>query len=267
MPTRLTLALAQAETSPDPVQNLKKAAALARQAAAGGADMIVFPEMFMGLPTPERAPAAIAAEDDGAFVRGLSALAAETGLFIAAGCWDKGPDARRVYNTARVVSPAGDVVAVYRKLHLFDALSVRESDTMAPGDAPPPVVELAGVRLGVAICYDLRFPELFRHLTDAGAQLIVVPSAWYAGPMKETHWLTLLRARAIENTLYTAGCNLVGPAFCGRSAAFDPFGVVLADAGEAETLATVVVDTRRIAAVREKLPALQHRRRDVLLPV
>ena len=264
MGTTLNIALAQVETTPDPATNLEKAAMLARQAAARGADMIVFPEMFMGLPAPGRTPAAIVAADGGKFGRGLASLAAEAGLFVTAGCWEAGPDPGRVYNTARIVSPAGQTVAVYHKLHLFDALSVRESDTMAPGGARPPVVEIAGVRVGLAICYDLRFPELFRDLAGRGAQLILVPSAWYQGPMKETHWLTLLRARAIENTLYIAGCNLMGTAFCGRSAVFDPFGVLAADAGEAETLVAAEVRIERLEAVRQKLPALRHRRNDLL---
>ena len=264
MGTTLTIALAQVETTPAPAANLEKAAILARQAAGRGVDMIVFPEMFMGLPGSGRPPAAIVAADGGKFARGLDSLAAETGLFVTAGCWDAGPDGRRAYNTTRTVSPEGRTVAVYRKLHLFDALSVRESDTMAPGEALPPVVDIAGVRVGLAICYDLRFPELFRFLAGRGAHVVVVPSAWYQGPLKEDHWLTLLRARAIENTFYVAGCNLVGTAFCGRSTVFDPFGVPLAGAGEGEALLAASVDTGRVDAVRQKLPALQNRRLDLL---
>jgi predicted amidohydrolase len=260
MTNRLTLALAQLETTPDPAANLASAETVARKAAAGGADLVVLPEMFMGMPLPDRPPAVIAAEDDGAFLRGIGALAADTGVFITAGCWESGPDDRRVYNTAYTVSPDGANVAAYRKLHLFDALNVRESDTMAPGNALPPLVTIAGIQVGFAICYDLRFPELFRHLAVNGAELIVVPSAWYQGPLKEDHWLTLLRARAIENTLYVAGCNLVGAAFCGRSSVFDPFGVPVAGAGEEPTLLTAVVDAERIAAVRGKLPSLKNRR-------
>ena len=156
------------------------------------------------------------------------------------------------------------MVASYRKLHLFDALSVRESDIMAPGKSLPPVVDVGGILVGLTICYDLRFPELFRYLAGQGAQLVIVSSAWYQGPMKEDHWLTLLRARAIENTCYVAGCNLVGPAFCGRSTLFDPFGVPLAGAGEEPALIFGQVSAGRVAAVRQKLPALENRRRDLL---
>jgi predicted amidohydrolase len=155
-------------------------------------------------------------------------------------------------------------MTVYRKLHLFDALSIRESDRMAPGDALPEIVEAEGLRVGLTICYDLRFPELFRHLSDRGADLILVPSAWYAGPLKEEHWFTLLKARAIENTCYIAGANMAGGPFSARSAVIDPFGVPLAEGGESPGLLFAEIDPDRIGAVREKLPALAHRRRDLM---
>lgn len=260
----LDIALAQVEAASAPSDSIERAGTLARRAAARGRKMIVFPEMFMGLPTADRPPAVIASEDNGRFRRQLAALAVETRLWIVTGSWEVGPDKKRAYNRVEVISPGGETVAAYRKLHLFDALSVRESDTMVPGDSLPPVVDIAGVRVGLAICYDLRFPELFRHLADQGAQLIVVPSAWYQGPMKETHWRTLLRARAIENTCFVAGCNLVGPAFCGRTSLFDPFGVCMAGAGEGAALVEASIDIQRLEEVRRKLPALAHRRRDLL---
>jgi predicted amidohydrolase len=263
MTALLNIVLAQVETTPNPAANLKKAESLAHRAAEMGADLVVFPEMYMGLPKRERPPTVIAAEDDGAFVRGLASLAADTGLFLACGGWAPNPAGPRAHNTVWVLSPAGQTVAAYRKLHLFDALNLCESELMAPGDAPSPVVEIAGVRVGLAICYDLRFPELFRDLAKRGAQLVLVPAAWYHGLMKETHWLTLLQARAIENTFYVAGCCLVGSPFSGRSAVFDPFGVPLGDGGEAETLVKAEINLQRLAAVRRKLPALQHRRLDL----
>lgn len=260
----LTIAMAQLKTTPQPAENLAKAETAVHQAVSRGADILVFPEMFMGLPTPKYPPAKIAVTDGGAFLKGLKSLATQAALTISAGCWEVGPDHGRAYNTVYTISPQGRTLAAYRKTHLFDALSVRESDTMAPGHALPPVVEISGIRVGLAICYDLRFPELFRYLAGQGAQLVIVPSAWYQGPMKEDHWLTLLRARAIENTFYVAGCGLIGPSFCGRSALFDPFGVPLANAGEEEELLMGEVNAGRIDGVRRKLPCLQNRRRDLL---
>ncbi|MFO7644024.1 MAG: carbon-nitrogen hydrolase family protein [Desulfosarcina sp.] len=259
----MRVALAQVETTSDPAVNRVKAGVYAREAAARGADLLVLPEMFMGLPVADCPPAEIVRRDGGAFLAALSDFAKEAGIHITAGCWELVPGQQRVYNTAVTVSPSGEQVAAYRKIHLFDALNVRESDTMLPGDALPPVVEIAGVRVGFAICYDLRFPELFRYLALQDAQLIVIPSAWYQGPVKETHWLTLLQARAIENTLYVAGGNLVGPSFCGRSAFFDPFGIQVAGAGEVETLLVGEIRPDRIGLIRDKLPALKNRRMSV----
>ena len=130
---------------------------------------------------------------------------------------------------------AGGVIAAYRKIHLYDAFSFVESDSVAPGQAGPPVIEIDGVPVGFATCYDLRFPELFRVLQSGGAQVLALASAWVKGPLKEEHWLTLLRARAIENTCYVVAADQSGRAGIGRSAAFDPFGLPLLDLGNADS--------------------------------
>ncbi|MBE3598496.1 MAG: carbon-nitrogen hydrolase family protein [Limnochordaceae bacterium] len=260
---KLDVALVQVGSGPDKAHNLQVAARFIREAAGAGARLVVFPEMFMGAPSAERPPRAFAEPLDGPFVRGLAGEAKAAGAYVVAGVWETSDDPARPFNTAVVVEPSGRVVAAYRKLHLFDALGVRESHVMRPGSARPPVWEIDGVPLGVAICYDLRFPELFRELAARGAEAVVVPAAWYSGILKEEHWLTLLRARAIENTLYVLGADQAGGPFCGRSAGFDPFGVTLGDAGEDEGLLLVHVDRARVQAVRRKLPSLQHRRTDL----
>lgn len=264
MDVTLTVALAQVEGSSDPARNLETARNHAQTAARNGARLLVFPEMFMGLPAPDRPPVHIIRDARVDFFAELAAIARTAEIAVAAGGWEPSPDPSRVFNTAVVLSPRGDVLARYRKLHLFDALSVRESDTMAPGDDLPPVLSIDGLRVGVAICYDLRFPEIFRCLADRGAELALVPSAWHQGSMKEDHWLTLLRARAIENTFYVAGCNLIGRAYCGRTTIFDPFGTPVASATEDEDLLIVRVSAERVRSVREKLPSLQNRRKDLL---
>lgn len=263
MHTELSIALAQLENTADPAINLQKAHRFAQQAVSQGADMLIFPEMYMAFAEPDTPLAKIVEEDNGAFVEGLKALAAETGLTITSGCWEASSSDEHVYNTTYTLGPDGNTLAAYRKVHLFDALNMRESDLVTPGDELPPVIDIAGLKVGFATCYDLRFPEIFRYLSGQGAQLIIMPSAWYQGSMKETHWLTLLAARAVENTLYMAGCNLIGPGFCGRSALFDPFGVQLANAGEAETLLIGKISTARIDSVRQKLPCLQNQRSDL----
>jgi predicted amidohydrolase len=263
MTSHFTMALAQVTANPDPEENIAKAELFARRATQEGADWLVLPEMFMALPTPERHPAAIVADDDGRFVAKMQALAKASRIHITFGAWEASHTAAKAYNTAYTLSSQGEILAAYRKLHLFDALNVRESDTLVPGSARPPLLEINGIKVGFAICYDLRFPELFRDLTRRGAEMVVMPSAWYEGPMKAVHWQTLLRARAIENTCYMVGCNLVQGAFCGQSAMFDPFGVVVAAAGEDETLITGRFEAQRLGDVRTNLPSLAHRRSDL----
>jgi predicted amidohydrolase len=261
----LTIALAQVEGSTVPGENLARAKELAAKAATEHADLIVFPEMFMALPEKGRSLQSVAEPLDGPFANSLAELARKHDLHIVSGFWESVPGDHRVYNTAAIFSPEGKLLDCYRKVHLFDALSIRESDRMIPGNALPPIFTIKGVRIGLAICYDLRFPGLFRNLALRGADLIVLPSAWYAGPLKEEHWLTLLEARAIENTVYMAGANLTRGAFSGRSAIFDPFGVLIGGTGESPGLVTGNIDIDRIKEVREKLPTLKHCRMDLFV--
>ena len=258
----MKIALAQIEVSHIPDDNLATARHLAAEASQYGTKILIFPEMFMARPGKTTPPSVMAEPLDGAFVSSLSKVAQQHGLHIVACIWEKIPNEDRVYNTAILLSPQGETLTVYRKLHLFDALSIQESDTMLAGNKLPTIIQIGQFNIGLAICYDLRFPELFRQLALQGADLIIAPSAWYAGPLKEDHWLILLRARAIENTCYVAGVNQTGSAFCGRSAVFDPFGVPVADAGEGTKLLFAELDRDRIAEVRSKLPALNHIRSD-----
>lgn len=259
----MQLALFQPDPSPDKAANLEQALTAIAQAAARGAQLVVFPEMYMALPVADLPLPTLAEDLDGPFVTALAGAARAHGVSVVCGLWERSPVASKVYNTLVILGPDGVLQGYYHKLHLFDALSMRESERMTPGTEKPPVVTIGGIPTGFAICYDLRFPELFRDLAARGAELIVVPSAWYAGPCKEDHWLTLLRARAIENTLYVAGCNLTGKAFCGRSSVFDPFGVPVAGAGEGVQTLYADLDRARVQSVRDKLPALQHRRHEL----
>ena len=223
----LTIALAQTTVSNKTHENLKTARICIRQAVAKGADLIVFPEMFMARPQ-EGVPLSVVAEPlDGPFVNSLSEMASEHGIAIVCGMWESVPgESNRAANIAITLGPDGAILARYNKIHLFDALSIQESNTMIRGKSHPPLFSVNGIQLGLAICYDLRFPELFRNLSLRGVDAVIVPSAWYAGTMKEEHWLTLLQARAIENSIYVFGANLCGPPFAARSAIFDPYGVM-----------------------------------------
>jgi hypothetical protein len=187
----MRIALCQIPVSSAPGINLGRVRDALREAADGGADLAVFPEATL---TRFGSDLRAAAEPlDGPFCAGLAEAAKQTGVALVAGVFEPAPDGR-VYNTAVVVDRDGTLVASYRKLHLFDAFAQRESDLVAPGNSVV-VAALAGVSVGVEICYDIRFPELTRALAVAGASLVTVSAAWQAGLFKEEHWVTLLRAR------------------------------------------------------------------------
>lgn len=254
----LKIAVAQLRADADPSVNLAQLQEMAVDAAGAGADLLLAPEgslvRFLDDPT---APSKHAQPLDGPFVSGLLQTSADLGIAIAAGTFTPTADGR-VHNTL-VVAQHGVLEAAYHKVHLYDAFAYLESDSVAPGDSAPPVVEIAGVKVGFATCYDLRFPELFRVLQSQGADVLALASAWVAGPLKEEHWQTLLKARAIENTCYMVASDQVGHKGVGRSSAYDPMGLPLLDLGTAENrLGYLTADPARIQEVRKILPCLDH---------
>ena len=154
----------------------------------------------------------------------------------------------------------GGAAAAYRKIHLYDSFGYRESDRVTAGPLTPTVVDLAGFRVGLMTCYDLRFPELARALVNAGAEVIVVPAAWVAGPRKVDHWTTLVRARAIENTAYVVAVGQPGPRYSGHSLVVDPWGEVVAEAGAEEETLTATLTRDRLDEARHTNPSLLNRR-------
>ena len=226
---------------------------------------MVLPEYSMFVPdglSPEEVYA-LSEGLDGPFLQELSRFAEEFSTYVLAPILERSEKPPKVYNTSVLLSPSGAVVTTYRKLHLMDALGVRESTYVVPGDRPSPVVEVAGARVAIAVCFDLRFPELFRLYALAGAELVAVPAAWYRGPLKEEVLHALARARAIENTVYVAVANQYSDRFTGRSAAVDPLGVVAVDLGIGERYAEVSLDLNYLEEVRRQLPLLSLRREDV----
>ena len=263
--------MAQYASSRDKPVSRQWAREYVTRAAGAGATLVVLPEAAMhpfGRPDEPLAPAAEPV--DGPFGTELAAVAAATGVTVVAGMFEAVPGQSRIYNTVLAVGPSG-LLGRYRKLHLFDALGWRESDRILPGELagePEPdgllTFDAGGLTVGVLTCYDLRFPEQARALVDAGTQLLVLPAAWVAGPLKEYQWETLARARAIENTAYLAAAGQPPPEFSGHSMVLDPMGVALAAVGEADGLAVAEVTAKRLAEVRRKLPVLEHRRYSVL---
>jgi predicted amidohydrolase len=207
---------------------------------------------------------AVAEPLDGPFVALLAQQARQWATTVVAGMFERRPDGLP-WNTLVAVGPDGGLLATYRKTHLYDAFGFRESDRLSGGD--PQAVTVAvpgsdGPLVGLMTCYDLRFPEQARALVDAGADLLVVPSAWLAGPSKTDHWRTLLRARAVENTAYVAGVGKAGPRYCGSSLLVDPMGLLVVGPLPEHEDGVVAADavTARVADVREVNPSLANRR-------
>ena len=264
----MRVALCQIPVSSMPSVNLERVRSAMAEAAAGGADLAVFPEATQIRFGSDLAGAAEPL--DGPFCSSLAAVAKQTGVSLVAGVFEPAPDGR-VYNTAVAYDGAGELVASYRKLHLFDAFGQRESDSVAPGSAIVSCL-LGGVPVGLQICYDVRFPELSRALTVGGASLLLVPAAWAAGLFKEEHWVTLVRARAIENTVWVAAVGQVPDpdeashrhlGGVGRSMLVDPFGVVRADLGPSPRVLVADVDPALVGEVRASVPSLANRRTDL----
>lgn len=257
----MKVAAGQLAPTTDPAENRRTIRALAAEAAAEGVDLLVLPEESMLLADGDDLPLGeLAREEWPGFVDFVCGLAREHGMAIIAAGYE-GNDSERPYNTIVAIDASGRELARYRKLHLYDAFAYRESDYVTAGDANPVVVEIGGLLVGFVNCYDLRFPEFTRSLIDRGADLLSVSAAWMSGPMKEDHWRTLLRARAIESTAWLVAAGSASAECIGQSMVVDPFGVVRsALGGEPYGLAIATISQRRTEEVRAVLPVLENRR-------
>jgi len=271
-PARFRVAAIQLTSTEDVDRNLATATRLVRRATGEGADLIALPENFAYLRS-EGSPIAYRQSLDGELVERLRCLARECGRLLLAGSIpERRPRSRRIHNTSLLIDAGGEIRAVYRKIHLFDVAipgkaEFLESKTVAPG-LEPVVADTRLGRLGLTICYDLRFPELYRRLALAGATVLLVPAAFtaYTG---RYHWMALLRARAIENQ-----CWVVAPAQAGRhsptrssfghTAVIDPWGEVVALRERGQGVVYATVDLDRVAEVRSRLPCLDHVRPELL---
>jgi len=254
------VAVAQFAPGPERDANLAAMRSLATTAVARGATLVVFPE-YSSYFTPEMGPDWIAAAEalDGVFVHGLASIASDLAITVVAGLLEAAGE--KAHNTVVAVAPDGELLATYRKQHLYDAFGSVESEWIAHG--PLGALETfgwQGFTVGMQTCYDIRFPEVSRALVDAGADLLVVPAEWVRGPLKELHWRTLLTARAIENTVYVAAADHAPPIGAGNSMVLDPMGVELVTIGENSDVAVAFPTRERLAEVRRINPALTLRR-------
>lgn len=260
----MRVALCQIQSQDDPGENLELVRAQVRVAVDRGADLAVFPEATMarfGIPLRK-----LAEPLDGPWATAVSELAAEHEITVAAGMFTPGHDGR-VRNTLLVTGPDG--IASYDKIHLFDAFGFRESDTVEPGTTPV-VVTVAGVRVGLAICYDVRFPELFVDLAGRGATAMVLPASWGTGPGKVEQWELLVRARALDTVSWVLAAGQAyppasgldwgdGPYGIGHSLVAAPDGTVAGALGAAPDLLIADIDAETAITLRKSIPVLDNR--------
>lgn len=261
-------AAVQLNATADVARNLERADALVRAAARDGAQLIVLPEKWVALGDDDAMRAA-AQPLDGEAASWACAIARELGVDLVAGSFGERVNGEeRTRNTSVHAGPDGEIHAIYRKIHLFDVevdgTSYRESDLEAPGDEIVVSRTADGTKLGLSICYDLRFAELYRILAVRGARILVVPAAFTLATTRD-HWEVLLRARAIENQCFVVAANQIGehpPTYRsgGRSMIVDPWGVVLGVVPDREGHVVADLDLAAQDAVRAKLPALANRR-------
>ena len=256
------IAVAQFAPGADSSANLASIRRLTETAVERGATLVVFPEYSSYFAPTLGQDFVDAAEPlGGEFVTGLAAIATEFGAHLVAGLVERIDEKARFSNTLVAISPTGELVAKYRKLHLYDAFGQRESDWVAPGAiTAPETFALDGFTVGLQTCYDIRFPEATRRLVDVGANLVLVPSEWVRGPLKEQHWRTLVTARALENTVYLAAADHAPPIGVGNSMIVDPMGVELVTIGETTDVAVAWITPERVAEVRAVNPSLALRR-------
>uniref|UniRef100_Q07VB9 Nitrilase/cyanide hydratase and apolipoprotein N-acyltransferase n=1 Tax=Rhodopseudomonas palustris (strain BisA53) TaxID=316055 RepID=Q07VB9_RHOP5 len=269
-PVPFTAAMVQLRTGLKPEPALDQASALIREAAAAGADYVLTPEVSNMMQLNRTALfEQLAYEQDDLSLRAYRALAQELNIHLHIGSLALKATPDRAVNRSFLISPKGAVLASYDKIHMFDidldnGESYRESTNYQPGETAV-LADLPWGRMGLTICYDLRFPALYRALAEAGAIFLTVPSA-FTKPTGEAHWHTLLRARAIENGAFVfaaaqGGRHENGRDTFGHSLIIDPWGVVLAEGGVEPGVITATIDPSKVAKARKAIPSLQHGRR------
>ena len=262
------VAVVQMKSSTDKEENLRISLDFIKEGARKNARLICFPEFQMAFSAKQSSKqlADIAeSAKNGKFILKLCSTARSCNIDVVATIYEKSDalSVNRVYDTAVLINSKGKIISLYRKVHLYDALGFKESLKLMAGNSIEQPSQTSTGTIGLMICYDIRFPEISRILAVQGAEILAAPSAWFQGVMKEEHWVTLLKARSIENGLYMVAPDQVGNIFSGRSMVIDPFGAVILDMGNREGMEVVEIDISRVQSVRKSLPLLKNRRNDV----
>lgn len=263
------VAIVQMKSSTDKEENLRLSLEFVKEGAKRKARLICFPEFQMAFSSAKQSSKQLTnvaeSAENGNFIVKLCSAARSCKIDVVATIYEKSDELsfKRVYDTAVLINSKGNIISRYRKVHLYDALGFKESLKLMAGNSIEQPSETSTGTIGLMICYDIRFPEISRILAVQGAEILAAPSAWIQGVMKEEHWVTLLKARSIENGLYMVAPDQVGNIFSGRSMVIDPFGSVILDMGNREGMEVVDIDISRVQSVRKSLPLLKNRRNDV----
>lgn len=271
------IAVIQMKSTTKKSENLEASIDYIKEAAEKKAQLVCFPEFQMAYsPTEQSAKELISIAENiqGQFISTLCGEAKRSRINVIATIFESLQTEQsnnkskskhqndKVSDTAVIISNQGQIKSIYRKLHLYDALGFKESDKFASGNKIIQPLRTKSGKIGLMICYDVRFPEMSRILALAGAEMLAIPSAWVQGVMKEEHWQIMLKARAIENGCYVIAPDQVGNIYSGRSMVIDPFGITLLDMGAKEGLEIIEIDRSRLKSVRKSLPLLENRRID-----
>ncbi len=262
----MKVAVVQFKASTNKEINLKKIINYISKASQNKAVLVAFPEFMMFYTSSSQTSkqlASLAETINGNFVNTIAKAAKENQIQVIGSFYEKSTKKNRVYDTSFVIDKSGKVISTYRKIHLYDALGFIESDKMTSGSKITKPVKTSIGKVGMMICYDLRFPEMSRSLASSGSEVLVAPSAWVKGERKEEHWLTINKTRAIENGCYVIAPDQLGNIYCGRSVVVDPYGKILLDMKKKQGIGYVNIELKKIKQIRKVLPLLKNRRTDV----
>lgn len=260
------VAIVQFKASTNKNYNLKKILNYIEKASKKGAKLCAFPEFMMFYTSSSQTPsqlASLAETINGNFVKTIANAAKKNSISVVGTFYEKSKKKNRVYDTSFLVNKSGKIISTYRKIHLYDALGFSESKKMAPGSKIAKPKKISIGTIGMLICYDLRFPEMSRSLASSGTEILVAPSAWVQGEMKEEHWITINKTRAIENGCYLIAPDQVGNIYCGRSIIVDPYGKILLDMKKRQGIGFVNISLDKVKKTRKVLPLLKNRRTDI----